>query len=482
MKDLIIKHIDKYKDVDEIMFSHTKMLQAIIDGIPDIIAVCRLDKTIIFYNEAGYKYYNKTPNEVKGKKCCQMLNINQECSECFHEKAIRTKQSQKVEKYIPELNIYMECWYKPVLNDSGEVILIVKQLKEITERKILENKFGKSKERYEEIFNILPEPILIIVDGEIVLANKWALKYYNNIIGRSVYTFVPTFETIIRKRIKQILTYKKTKVMFDYKVVVGDERVVDFEVSSSYILHNGKPAVLSIMRDITKMKKSLNSAAKIQTMALQQKFPIKDKANMQTVYVPAKTVSGDFFHINKIDEDIVVGIIGDVRGKGITAALNISACNVLFNDAVLISDEPDVIINYLNSKIVNYLGESYIAACCFKLDFKNNRATVVGAGINEFIFQSANDKFEKKIVKGPFLGMFEDSVFDEEIINFSSKDKFYFYTDGLEFIFEDEIKKNYCKTLTIIELKKYLNTLLSNMLMDLDGIKDDCTVVALEIK
>ena len=356
-----------------------------------------------------------------------------------------------------------------------------KILQTIMERKTLENKFNKSEERYEDIFNILPESIIIIVDGEIALANKSALKYNNNIIGKSIYDLFPNVKTIIQKRIKQILRDKKTKAMFDYKIAFEDERVIDFEVSSSYILYNGKPAVLSVMRNITKMKNGLNAAARIQKMALQQYFPLQDKASMETVYIPAKTVSGDFFHINKIDEDTVVGIIGDVRGKGITAALNISACNVLFHEAVLISDDPQVIINCLNSKIVNYLGESYIAACCFKLDFKNNKAKVVGAGINEFIFQT-NNQIQKKVVKGPFLGMFADSIFDEEIISFSTRDKFYFFTDGLEFIFDDKTKEDCYKSSTITELKKYLNTLLSNMLMDLDGIKDDCTLLALQIK
>lgn len=51
---------------------------------------------------------------------------------------------------------------------------------------------------------------------------------------------------------------------------------------------------------------------------------------------------------------------------------------------------------------------------------------IVGAVINQFIFQSSMKKCERKIVKGPFLGMFENSVFDEKIIQFDSGDRFYF--------------------------------------------------------
>ncbi|SHK68340.1 PAS domain S-box-containing protein [Clostridium cavendishii DSM 21758] len=475
------EHIDKNKDMNEWMHIHEKILKARINNISDMVAICNLDKTIIFCNETLYRYYNKTSDEIHGKKLCEVLNIGQDCNECFHQKAIVTRETQKFQKYIKELNKYMECIYRPILDYSGDPILIVKKLREITEKEFFENKLEKTQEKYEEIFNIFPEPVLIIVDNKIVLANEIASKYYNNVIGKNIHSLVPNYEKVIEKRMEKILKSKKTKTIFDYKVLLDNGRLVDFEVSSSYILYKEKPAILSIMREITKMKSSLGSVAKIQKMALQQQFPLKDKAYMERIYIPAKTVSGDFYNINKIDEDSVIGIIGDVKGKGLTAALNISACNVLFNEAVLNSQEPNTIIDYLNSKIVNYLGDSYIAACCFKLDFKNNRSIVVGAGINEFIFQT-NEQYEKKVVRGPFLGMFEDSLFDEIIINFKPKDKFYFFTDGLDFILHDEMEKECYKASNISELKNYLNNFLINMLTELDGLKDDCTLVALEIK
>lgn len=478
MKDFNVQFIGKDSGVDKIVFNHKMIMEQVLEGITDATMVCNVDKSVVFYNEAVYK--NGNNNEFQ--KCYEMLNRSSGCEDCCHEKAIKTKKFQKAERYVPQNNKFMECNCKPIIDDNGDILFVVKQLKEITEKKTLEDTLRKSEEKYQEIFNLLPESVVVVVDGKIVLANERATEFCGAIIGKSILNVEPKLQAIIKTRINQILTYKTKNAIFDYKITDRNEIKRHIEVSSSYITYNGKPAVVSIIRDITKMKNGLLSAARIQKIALQRYFPLEEKAHMETVYMPAKTVSGDFFHINKINDDVVVGIIADVRGKGITAALNISACNVLFNEAVLVNDDPEFIINYLNKKIVNYLGESYVAACCFRLDFKNKKAKIVGAGINEFIFQESNGSFETMVVKGPFLGMFEDSVFDKVIINFNSRDKFYFFTDGLEFILEDKIKKDYWKGSTILKLKEYLSDMLSDMLTDVDGIKDDCTLVALEIK
>ncbi len=262
-----------------------------------------------------------------------------------------------------------------------------------------------------------------------------------------------------------------------------NNKMLDVEISSSFLVYNGKPAVQSVIRDITERKRELNSAAKIQKQILPKEFPIPDKAKMEALYVPAKTVSGDFYMLHKVNDNLVIGIIGDVSGKGITAALNISAFNVLFHEAVLVSNDPSQIIKEINNKVDIYCRERYIAACCFSLDFENYIAKIVGAGINRFIYQNRKDKYEERIIKGPFLGMFENSVFDEQSIHFHTGDKFYFFTDGLDFIYDDNyIKEKYLKTATMTEIVYDFNNYLKDTLTNIKGLKDDSTLLAIEIK
>lgn len=472
------------KPAEDKNLQYSKLLEGVLQGISDIIGVYKPDHTIMFYNQSGYDFYKKNPNEVEGRKCYEMLGRKQKCLNCPGKKVIETKKTIKMEKFIPQFDRYMDCCYNPVMDDSGEVIFIVERLTDITEKRNLENILRESEESYRQIVDLSPDVIIITIDDKIVLANKQALKYNNSCIGESIYKFVaPDFVKTFEKSHRRILEDKKAKTLFDCKIIPDGNRVLDVELSSSYLSYKETAGVLSIIRDITERKKELNAAAKVQRQVLQKPFPIANKVGMETLYIPAKTVSGDFFCTHKVNENMAIGIIADVSGKGINAALNISAFNVLFHEAVLASHDPYEIINILNKKVVNYLGERYIAALCFSLDFVKNEAKVVGAGINQFIIKNRNNECEKIIVKGPFLGMFDNSIFDEQIVYFHSGDKFYFFSDGLDFLFtDDKIDESCIETTEIRELKNQLDSSLNDMLTDAGGIIDDCTLLALEIK
>ena len=297
-------------------------------------------------------------------------------------------------------------------------MFVVEQLRDITEKITLENMLIESEKNSRQIVDLSPDAIIITIDGIITLANKEAIKHFDNILGKKLSNIIPNHEKIINTRLKQILNNKSLENTHDYRINL-DDKVIVIEVSSSYITFNGKPAVLSVMRDITKRKKELNSAAKIQKKKLQKIFPFPDKLNVESLYIPAKTVSGDYYYLHEGNDQVLIGIIGDVSGKGITAALNISAFNVLFHEALLTTQDPSEIVNILNKNVVNYFGERYIAVCCFSLDFTNNKAKVIGAGINQFITKKKNEQSCERIVRGSFLGMFEDSKFDEVIIDFN---------------------------------------------------------------
>ena len=480
----VIKDITENKAKEKKFFTTLKIMEDVLKGITDIIGVYKPDHTVLFYNEAGYRFYNKTPNEIKGKKCYEMLNRSERCLECTTEAAVKSKKIVRIEKYIPELNKYMECCCNPILDDLGEVLYVVEQLRDITEKKATENILRESENKYRSIVDVSPDAIIIIVDEKIVFVNNEASKLYGlsseHLLGQSLEKFIhPAYIKTLKKRIKQIFDFKINKALFDYKVIRHDNSIIDVEISSTYLIYQGKPAIQAVIRDITYRKESLVKAASLQKQTLQTLFPLSQKAKMDTIYIPCKTVSGDFFHFHRVSDNLVIGIIADVSGKGITAALNLSAFNVLFHDIVLSTTDPLAITNILNKKIASYMDETFIATCCFSLDFKNNKARVVGSGINQFLFKRQNNENSLEIVKGPFLGMFKDSYFDEKTINFNPGDTFYFFTDGLDFIFEnDDLKEKYIINYKQNDLNDYLN----DMLTDVDGIKDDCTLITLRIK
>ena len=465
-----------------------KNINGIINGIPDIIKVYNQDYTIAFFNEVGYSFYNTSPQEVKGKMCYEILDRQDKCIDYSFEEVIKTKQMLTKESYIPELNKFMDVCYNPVLDEYGEILFIFERLRDITEKKILNKILQDSEERYKQIINNFLDPVVIIVDNKIVLANQEACNLigldYSEIIDSNVYKYFQDKNTkALHKRFRNIISQKKVKDTYDYEFDYSDSQLVNLQISCSYIEYDSSPAILAVIRNITETKQELNKAADLQRKTLQKCFPAEEFINTVTTYMPANTISGDFYRIYKISEELIIGIVIDVRGKGISAALNISALDVLFLQETAITHEPINIVNNLNKKLVSYYEENYIAVCCFSMDFNKKELKVVGAGINQFIFQKKDKAVEEKIVEGAFLGMFENSEFSEMIISFESGDKVFFFSDGLDFILdEDKIVQRYMGKVSIYKFKKYIDQFLDDMISEVGKLEDDCTMIVMEIK
>lgn len=467
------------------LLSNPDILFKILNAVPDVIKVYKKDKSLIFFNEAACHFYNKRSEEVYNKKCHEVLhNINQ-CDNCPLEKLLKTKSVVSVERYYPEANKYMDVCCTPIFGKDGEIIFIVERLIDITEKRTLENLIKHDEKMYHEMVNFYPDGITIVQDYKIVLANNQA----KNLLGLSeatkksiLYHLPEKDKKNVTKLIRSILKNKDTNIIRHYTYANPKNKKIILQFLLTYISYKGSGAILAVIRDITEFRKSLDMATKIQSNNLQKSFPIEEKANFEYVYYPAHTVSGDYFKMFKISEDIVVGTLIDVSGNGVTAALNVSAFDILFLEEILNKHDPLTILNNLNAKYNKY-EKGFIAACSFSFDFAKKEAVIIGAGINEFIVKRKNGTVEQRTVKGSFLGMFEDSLFDKQIIKFNSGDVFYFFTDGLDFIFdEDKIVESYMGTSTIHQFKTYIDNYLNDMIIEKGKLDDDSSMLAIEIK
>lgn len=64
--------------------------------------------------------------------------------------------------------------------------------------------------------------------------------------------------------------------------------------------------------------------------------------------------------------------------------------------------EPINIVKNLNRKIAKYYEENYIAVCCFSINFSKKEFKIVGAGINQFMFQKQGKKQRGNLQKDRF--------------------------------------------------------------------------------
>ncbi|RUT48194.1 PAS domain S-box protein [Paenibacillus anaericanus] len=346
---------------------------------------------------------------------------------------------------------------------------------DISERVKSELMVKESEERYRGLVELCPEPILVHSRGIILFVNNQAEVLFGEVkdelIGKRVDSFFSEdyiTSDVYHNFITKFHTKAKETFRMEQRFIRYDRRIFDLEISGAPIIYKEVKATQLVLRDITESKVEIERAVRLQEHRHAAPFPLENRVDLQKLYVPAATLSGDFFIFHKINEEQVVGIIGDVTGKGITAALNISAMRVLFMDSLLVTQDPVLLLQDLNHKATQYLEEDYVAVCCFNLDFREGRLKASGAGINEFIYKPKDQNGKRMTVKGAPLGMFDNSEFDEVIIYFDSGDRFCFYSDGMDLLDDaDELSCDF----------EYLRDSIVNT-----PLQDDCTWLSLNIR
>ncbi len=474
--------------------SHVNMLdeddlKQILNRIPDIIKIYDLNHNICFLNEIGEKMYGKTFDEMKEDKSCKnTLTSEEKCTQFIIDRVIEEKKAIKQEKYISELDKIMDCCYTPIYNNDGKLKFVLERLTDITEKKRLSIELERDNRKYKKIINDLPDALMIVENEIIVQANNkicdFIGKSYDEIINTNIFDYCgEKYKFQLKKKMKDLIKNKKVCDIFDCEYKNSKGSIKFLQMVTSYLEYGGRPAMFILFRDSTEVKVELKKAALFQRNSLQKAIESNKFVDIERIYVPANIISGDFFRTCKIDNENIVGIVIDVKGKGISAALSTSAIDILFLQEIGKSIDPLTIVKNLNEKLVKYYGDTYIAVCVFSMNFNKKQLKVVGAGINRFLYKPVHDNTCEKIVKGPFLGMFEDSEFDEETIHFKSGDKIILFTDGFDFVLEE--KPSVKQDIDNGDMKKLKDDVVEyfqDEFLENGKLKDDCTMLLIEIK
>ena len=190
------------------------------------------------------------------------------------------------------------------------------------------------------------------------------------------------------------------------------------------------------------IQQDLQTAREIQQAILPKCFPPFPDRKDFDIYAAmnaAKEVGGDFFDFFMIDNDRIGFVIGDVSGKGVTAAIFMAVSRTIIRATGLKGIPADECMNYVNNLLCSESVSSMFVTVFYGiLNTSNGDLEYVNAGHNPPFILSPTGLKTVQLTKGTVLGGIEHFNYQSLRMTIDPGDTIYLYTDGVTEAFNSE--------------------------------------------
>jgi serine phosphatase RsbU (regulator of sigma subunit) len=176
-------------------------------------------------------------------------------------------------------------------------------------------------------------------------------------------------------------------------------------------------------------------AQQMQKRLLPQKIPSLASLDIAAVSEPSLEVGGDYYDFISLGADSLGVVVGDVSGKGVSAAFYMAEVKGIFQSLSRVAASPRDLLLRANQALIDSLErKAFISLIYAVFDMSRSRVVLARAGHCPMIHISGG---EAEMVKptGLGLGLTHESVFEEvtqeTTIGLKKGDVCVFYTDGL---------------------------------------------------
>lgn len=277
---------------------------------------------------------------------------------------------------------------------------------------------------FDEVMNILILNVLCFVSLGIIVLIVVSLQFLRPLAK-------------IQKNVRDYTSNKDSAIIVSSlaKIKSRNEigRLVDDISSLTVELEHYTNETAELSAEKAKIASELSLAASIQNDALPKNFPDDKKFKLFALLKPAQDVGGDLYDFFMLDDDHIALVIGDVSGKGISAALfMMKVKSELKASALRGSRSPKEIITSLNEKLCEENDAMMFVTLWFGIiTISTGEIVYVNAG-HEYPIIKADGLFEiNKSRHTPPLAAMPKVKLNEEKINLKPGDTFLIYTDGV---------------------------------------------------
>jgi len=246
-----------------------------------------------------------------------------------------------------------------------------------------------------------------------------------------------------------------------------------------------------------RIKQEIEIARRIQLASLPQFLPNIEGLDIAAVSLPAMDVGGDFYDFLYAGNGSLSLIIGDVSGKGTSAALYMSKIQGIVRTLNEFGLSPSEILSKANTLLYGHIERNaFITASIAKILPEKRKIRIARAGhLPSYLYSDKFKNVMKITPKGIALGLTESKFFahslEEVEVSFNSNDILVLISDGiLEARDDDKEEFSEQRLIDIIEQNHHktseeIKDLIINNLMNFsagDGLFDDSTLVIVKLK
>ncbi len=215
------------------------------------------------------------------------------------------------------------------------------------------------------------------------------------------------------------------------------DRYIFEDIHREFELYLNRVDMIEKLFQLSSVSKEWMLLAETQKSFLPLELPVIHNVDISIHYQALVNVSGDYYQVIKIDQNRSLIILGDVSGKGLSAAL---IMGIILNTISIVQDKSDLLslINYIDYAIKNMdFPGKFTAVLLGLIDTDDHSMTYINAGIPEpCLISKSGLHFLKS--NCPLVGIIDLNEFHADKVLFSSNDVLVICSDGVTEVENEE--------------------------------------------
>jgi phosphoserine phosphatase RsbU/P len=234
---------------------------------------------------------------------------------------------------------------------------------------------------------------------------------------------------IVKSELRGMLTIYNKKGFEDFSA--DDERVLTIiAAQSAQVIENARLYVQE--QALVRMQEEMRLAYNIQINLLPKGPPKAPGYDIAGKSIPAQNVGGDFYNFIRVDTPRLAVCLGDISGKGISAALLMANLQATIRGQTHMEASATSCIQRANTLLYQSTGPSKFATAFYGiLDVDQHQFSYCNAGHNPPFLYTDGDGPLSLQTGGVVLGFLEEAEFDESTVPLQPGDLLVIYSDGI---------------------------------------------------